>query len=128
MEPTFLVHGPTSGFSGNFIACRRCNASTSLSIADSPSSGYAECAIFPRAVSSTCKAPFVALAIDHEPGADRALIGGFGADRISLLAYEEEHANVNPVTAQLLSRYDLRGDDPLGIARSSSVNRSVVFG
>ena len=54
------MQGPTSASSGSFIACNRCSASTNLSIADSPSSGYAECAIFPCATSSTCSAPLLA--------------------------------------------------------------------
>ena len=59
----FSVHGPTSGSEGNGIARNRESAGISLSIADSPSSGYAECAMRPVAVTSTRSVPFDASAM-----------------------------------------------------------------
>ena len=59
----FSVHGPISGSEGSGIARNRVSAGISLSIADSPSSGYAECAIRPFAVTSTRNVPFEASAM-----------------------------------------------------------------
>ena len=133
--PTFFVHAPTSWLSGSFMACRRCSASTSLSIADSPSSGYAECAILPCAVSTTCSEPLLAkrqavlgrFAIDHEARADRMLIRLLRPDRVALLAHQKQQPHENARRAQLLSGDDLGRDDALGIARPATVNPRLIF-
>ena len=57
-----MVHGPALGFVGSFSLRTRSSASSSFSMADSPSSGYAECAIFPLATNSTRSVPFDASA------------------------------------------------------------------
>src|ERR1700682_114184 len=57
MVPMFRVLGPKRGSVRSGIRRTAARASSSLSIADSPSSGYAEWAMRPRATSSQRSAP-----------------------------------------------------------------------
>ena len=96
------VHGPIPSADGSGIARSSRSASISLSIADSPSSGYAECAILPRAVSSTRSVPFDASASRFSVGSPliryldpaRLLVRRLRALAVALLAHHEQQPDV----------------------------------
>ncbi len=104
-------------------------------MADSPSSGYAECAIFPLAVSSNAQHAlgrggnfvFRGLPIDQEAAAQWIFIRDFRALAVALFTNKKQHSHRPAFFAQTLACGDLRRDDALGIARAATVNVVMVF-
>ena len=108
----------------------------SFSIADSPNSGYAECAIRPLPMISKRRAPLdpsaslfsvgSPLIRNFDPRGD--LESGVRSDAIAFFADDEKQGRVSDSRCQKsLDGVDHGGDDALGIAGATPPNVIVVF-